>query len=150
MSLMLSKTISSTGKTSDVRYIVLSYEGSHEGADGIAHHVSTCSPLNLRPSGPVVHAQMRPPWAAHGHVATLSHATRVLQTRYHARYKSSPQCQPRHANCIASLESPCFYATEPLNRPKAAARTRRRRADRSCRARDTTFVQVSYTQGGTR
>ena len=30
MSLMLSKTIASTGKTSDVRYITLSYEGSHE------------------------------------------------------------------------------------------------------------------------
>ena len=30
MCLMLGKTISSTGKTSDVRYITLSYEGSHE------------------------------------------------------------------------------------------------------------------------
>ena len=51
MYLMLSKTISSTGKTSDVRYIALSYEGSHEGADGIAHHMLACSPLNLRSTG---------------------------------------------------------------------------------------------------
>ena len=51
MSLMLGKTISSTGKTSDVRYIALSYEGSHEGADGIAHHMLACSPLNLRSTG---------------------------------------------------------------------------------------------------
>ena len=51
MYLMLSKTISSTGKTSDVRYIALSYMGSHEGADGIAHHMLACSPLNLRSTG---------------------------------------------------------------------------------------------------
>ena len=51
MSLMLGKTISSTGKTSDVRYIALSYEGSHEGADGIDHHMLACSPLNLRSTG---------------------------------------------------------------------------------------------------
>ena len=54
MSLMLSKTISSTGKTSDVRYIALSYEGSHEGMDGIAHCASARLPINLKPTGHVV------------------------------------------------------------------------------------------------
>ena len=54
MSLMLGKTISSTGKTSDVRCIALSYEGSHEGMDGIAHHARSGSPFNLRPTGHVV------------------------------------------------------------------------------------------------
>ena len=80
MYLMLGKNISSTCKIRYVRYIAPSYGGSIRGTDGIAHHVPARSPLNLRPSGPAVHAQMRPPWAAHGHVATLSHATRVLQT----------------------------------------------------------------------
>ena len=118
---MLSKTISSTGKTSDVRYIVLSYEGSHEGADGIAHHVPARSLLNLKPSDPVVLAQMRPRWAAHGHAAAFSDATRALQTRC----KSALWSQPRHANRIASLESPSFSATDPINRPKATAQMRR-------------------------
>ena len=136
---MLRKNISSTGKNPDVRYIAPSYGGSIWGGDGIAHHVSACSPLNLRPSGPAVHAQMRPPWAAHGHVATLSHATRVLQSRY----KSTPWSQPRRANRIPTLEYPSFSATDPLGRPKAAAQTRRRRPGRSFRVRDTTFVQVS-------
>ena len=136
---MLRKNISSTGKNPDVRYIAPSYGGSIRGRDGIAHHVPARSPLNLRPSGPAVHAQMRPPWAAHGHVATLSDATCALQTRY----KSALWSQPRHANRIATLDSPSFYATAPLSRPKAAAQMRRRRADRSCRSRDTTFVQVS-------
>ena len=139
MYLMLSKTISSTGKTSDVRYIVLSYEGSHEGADGIAHHVPARSLLNLKPSDPVVLAQMRPPWAAHGHAAAFSDATRALQSRY----KSTPWSQPRRANRIPTLEYPSFSATDPLGRPKAAAQTRRRRPGRSFRVRDTTFVQVS-------
>ena len=51
MSLMLGKTISQTGKTSDVRYITLSYEGSHKGMDGIAHHVRSRSPINFKSSG---------------------------------------------------------------------------------------------------
>ena len=85
---------------------------------------------------------MRPPGAAHGHVATLSDATRALKTRY----ESALWSQLRHANRIASLESPSFYATEPLSRPKAAAQMRRSRADQSCRARDTTFVQVSHAR----
>ena len=54
MSLMLSKTISSTGKTSDVRYITLSYEGSHEGMDGIAYHERIRSPIKVRSSGRVL------------------------------------------------------------------------------------------------
>ncbi|MDC0526138.1 hypothetical protein OAO87_03970 [bacterium] len=82
---------------------------------------------------------MRPPWAAHGHVATLSDASRILQTRY----ESSLRSQPRHANRIASSESPSFSATDPISRPKATAQMRRRRADQSCRAQDTTFVEVS-------
>ena len=139
MSLMLGKNISSTCKIRYVRYIAPSYGGSIRGTDGVAHHAPVRSPLNLRPSGPAVHAQMRPLWAAHGHGATLSDATCVLQTRC----KSSLQAQPRHANRTASLESPSFSATEPLSRPKAAAQMRRSRADRCCRARDTTFVQVS-------
>ena len=139
MYLMLGKNISSTCKNRYVRYIAPSYGGSIRGRDGIARHAPACSLLNLRPSGPAVHAQMRPQWAAHSHGATLSDATRVLRTRR----KSSPQAQPRHANRIASLESPSFSATEPLSRPKAAAQMRGRRADRCCRARDTTFVQVS-------
>ena len=36
---MLGKTISQTGKTSDVRYITLSDKGSHEGMDGNVRHV---------------------------------------------------------------------------------------------------------------
>ena len=51
MSLMLGKTISSTGKTSYVRYIALSYEGSHEGMDGIAHYVRARFPINSKPTG---------------------------------------------------------------------------------------------------
>ena len=141
MCLMLGKNISSTCKIRYVRYITPSYGGSIRGRDGIAHHVPARSPLTLRPSDPAVHAQMRPPWAAHITGATLSDATRILQTE--TRYESSLRSQPRHANRIATLESPSFYATEPLSRPKAAAQMRRRRADRSCRARDTTFVQVS-------
>ena len=66
-------------------------------------------------------------------------ATRMLRTRY----KSALWSQPRRAKCIDNLESPSFSATEPFSRPNAAAQMRRRRADRSCRARDTTFVQVS-------
>ena len=139
MCLMLGKNMSSTCKIRYVRYIAPSYGGSIRGRDGIAHHVPARSPLNLRPSGPAVHTQMRPPWAAHGPVATSSDATRILQTRY----ESSLRSQPRHANRIASLDSPSFSATDPLSRPMAAAQMRRRRADRSCRARDTTFVQVS-------
>ena len=139
MYLMLGKNISSTCKIRYVRCIASSYGGSIRGTHDIAHHAPTHSPLNLRPSGPAVHTQMRPPWAAHGTGATLSDATRILQTHC----ESALWSQPRHANRIASLESPSFYATEPLSRPKAFARMRRRRADRSCRARDTTFVQVS-------
>ena len=111
MYLMLSKTISSTGKTSDVRYIVLSYEGSHEGADGIAHHVPARSLLNLKPSDPVVLAQMRPRWAAHGHAAAFSDATRALQSRC----KSTPWSQPRHANRVVSVDSDGSSATRPAS-----------------------------------
>ena len=107
-------------KTRRVRYIAPSYGGSIRGTHGVAHYVPARSPLNVRPSGPAVHAQMQPAWAAHSHGATLSDATRVLRTRR----KSSPQAQPRHANRIASLESPSFSATEPLSRPKAAAQMR--------------------------
>ena len=45
--LMLSKNISSTCKIRYVRYIALSYEGSHEGADGIAQHMRARPPFNL-------------------------------------------------------------------------------------------------------
>ena len=51
MSLMLGKTISQTGKTSDVRYITLSDKGSHEGMDGIAHCAMPRPQINLKPSG---------------------------------------------------------------------------------------------------
>ena len=61
MSLMLGKTISQTGKTSNVRYITLSYEGSHEGMDGIAQHVRARPPLDLRPTGRAEGIQMRLP-----------------------------------------------------------------------------------------
>ena len=55
MYLMLSKTISSTGKTSDVRYIALSYEGSHESADGIAQHMREWLARHARLSVRVTH-----------------------------------------------------------------------------------------------
>ena len=64
---------------------------------------------------------------------------RVLRTGY----ESSLHSQPRHANRITSLDSPSFSATDPLSRLTAAAQMRRRRAGRSFRARDTTFIQVS-------
>ena len=50
MSLMLGKNISSTCKNRYVRYIALSYEGSHEGMDGIAHHVRARPLFNLKPT----------------------------------------------------------------------------------------------------
>ena len=125
--------------TRRVRYIAPSYGGSIRGTHGNAHHVPARSPLNLRPSDPAVHAQMRPPWAAHITGATLIDATRALQTRY----KSALWSQPRHAKCIAIFETPSFSASEPIHRPKSAARMRRTRPDRSFRSRDTISGHIS-------
>ena len=58
---MLGKTISQTGKTSDVRYITLSYEGPHEGMDAIAQHVRSRPPLDLRPTERAAGTRMRLP-----------------------------------------------------------------------------------------
>ena len=77
--------------------------------------------------------------AGEGRASTLDHTFSVLRTRH----KLTQRGQRRHANFIASFESPSFFATEPIHRPKLAARMRTRRADRSCGVRDTTFVQVS-------
>ena len=77
--------------------------------------------------------------AGKGRASTLDQTVIVFRTHR----ESTLSGQPRHANRIASFESPSFSATEPTGQPKAAAQMRGRRADRSCRARDTTFVQVS-------
>ena len=61
MSLMLGKNISSTCKIRYVRYIALSYEGSHEGADGIAQHMRARPPLDFRPTARVAGVQTRLP-----------------------------------------------------------------------------------------
>ena len=80
MSLMLGKTISQTGKTSNVRYISLSYEGSHEGMDGIAHRVRVRPPFNLRSTRHAARMPARLPWAGSGHCSTLNHSLNVLET----------------------------------------------------------------------
>ena len=77
--------------------------------------------------------------AGKGRTSTLDQTVIVFRTRR----ESTLSGQPRHANRIASFESPSFSATEPTVRPKAAAQMQRRRADRSCGLRDTTWVQVS-------
>ena len=77
---MLGKTISQSGKTSDVRYITLSYEGSQRGMDGIAHHARSGSPINLRPTGRAAGIPTRLPWAGQAYVSTLNYAFSVRQT----------------------------------------------------------------------
>ena len=83
---------------------------------------------------------MRLPMAGKGRASTLDQTVIVFRTHR----ESTLSGQPRHANRIASFESPSFSATEPTVRPKVAAQMRwSRRADRSCQSRDTTFVQLS-------
>ena len=99
MSLMLGKTISSTGKTSDVRYIALSYEGSHEGADGIAQHMRARPPFNLRPRERAAGMPMRLPLAAQGRASTLKHTLSALQTSHkstRSAARSGTQTTPWH------------------------------------------------------
>ena len=105
-------------KTRRVRYIAPSYGGSIRGRDGIAHHVPARSPLNLRPSGPAVHAQMRPPWAAHGHVATLSDATRILQTRTNRRYGANRGTQTASPAWNLQASTPPSHSADPRQPPR--------------------------------
>ena len=122
-----------------VRYIALSYKGSIRGRDNIAHHAPARSPINLRLTCCVVDMQIRPPWAAQRHGTTFSDATHVVRTGY----ESSPWEPTAVRKPFTILKCSSFSASEPANRPKAAARKRRTRPDQSCRARDTTFVHVS-------
>ena len=80
MYLMLSKNISSTCKIRYVRYIALSYEGSHEGADGIAQHMRARPPFNLRSTRHAARMPARLPWAGSGQSSTLNHLLNVLET----------------------------------------------------------------------
>ena len=80
MSLMLGKNISSTCKNRYVRYIALSYKGSHEGMDGIAHRVRARPPFNLRSTRHAERMPTRLPWAGSGHSSTLNHSLNVLET----------------------------------------------------------------------
>ena len=77
--------------------------------------------------------------AGEGRASTFDYTFSVLRTRH----KLTQQGQRRHANFIVSFKYPSFFATEPIHRPKLAARMRWRRADRSCQSRETTFVQLS-------
>mgnify|MGYP007045320926 CR=1 FL=1 len=60
-----------------VRYITLSYEGSHEGMDGIAHCVCARPPINLRSTGRPAGTRMRLPRAGLGQVSTLKHSLSI-------------------------------------------------------------------------
>ena len=80
MSLMLGKNISSTCKIRYVRYIALSYEGSHEGADGIAQHMRARPPFNLRSTRHAARMPARLSWAESGHSSTLNLSLNVLET----------------------------------------------------------------------
>ena len=77
--------------------------------------------------------------AGEGRVSTLHYTLSVFRTRC----ESTLSGQPRHAKSIAIFQTPSFFATEPTVRPKAAVQMQRKRADRSCGLRDTTWVQVS-------
>ena len=82
MCLMLRKNISSTCKIRYVRYMALSYmyEGSHEGADGIAQHMRARPPFNLRSTRHSARMPARLSWAGSGHSSTLNHSLNVLET----------------------------------------------------------------------
>ena len=139
MSLMLGKKISWTGKTSDVRYITLLYEGSHEGMDGIAHYVRARSPINLRLRGRAAGMPMRLPLAAQGRASTLKHTLSALQTS-HKSTLSGPQ---RHVDHSMTLEFVSSSATELTSAAILASPKRKTRADRSFRSRDTISGHMS-------
>ena len=80
MSLMLGKNISSTCKNRYVRYIALSYEGSHEGMNGITHCVRARPPFHLRSTRHAARMPARLPWAGSGQSSTLNHLLNVLET----------------------------------------------------------------------
>ena len=139
MSLVLGKTISSTGKTSDVRYITLLYEGSHEGMDGIAHHACTRQRRDLRPTGHGPRIPIQLPLAGHGHVSTLDHTLNGLKTRH----KSTPKGPQRHVDRSMTMDSASSSAMEPISATILASQMRRTRTDRSCRSRDTISGHMS-------
>ena len=110
-----------------------------EGVHGIAHHVRARPPLDLGPIAPPAGIQLRLPMAGEALVSTLNNAARILQTSSILTLSN----RTTRVNRIASFESWSFSASVPISRPKPATRMRRRRPVRSCRARETTLVQVS-------
>ena len=131
MSLMLGKTISSTCKTSDVRYIALSHEGSLRGVHAVAHHVLARPPFNLTLTGHADGAWIQLPQAGKGHVSTFSHSMSGLQTSS----KSMLRGPSAHVNRSSMLKPVSSLTTVPASRPSPTTPTRRTRANRSCRAR---------------
>ena len=131
MSLVLGKTISSTGKTSDVRYIRLSYEGSLRGVHAVAHHVLARPPFNLTLTGHADGVWIQLPQAGKGHVSTFSHSMSGLQTSS----KSMLRGPSAHVNRSSMLKPVSSLTTVPASRPSPTTPTRRTRANRTCRAR---------------
>ena len=117
MSLMLGKNISSTCKIRYVRYIALSYEGSHEGMDGIAHCVRARPPFNLSSTRHAARMPARLPWAGGGHSSTLNHSLNVLQTSS----KSTLRGPPTRVDDFVSTEFVSFLTMGVVNRAKLAS-----------------------------
>ena len=133
MSLMLGKNISSTGKNPDVQNIALSHEGSLRGVHAVAHYVLARPPFNLTLTGHADGVWMDPaPTGREGlRLDVPSHSMSGHQTSS----KSMLRGPSAHVNRSSMLKPVSSLTTVPASRPSPTTPTRRRRANRSCRAR---------------
>ena len=152
MSFILRKILWRSGQFAKDSSRAPQHTPSTRGMHGTAHHAPTHSPLNLRPSGPVVHTQMRPPWTAHGTGATLSDATRIS-----SKHTANRRCGANRGTQTASpawnlqASTPPNHSTDPRQSPRCerdgpveAAGLGTRHSSRSAHTRSHTVTDAAH------
>ena len=112
-----------------VKYVT--YDPKMVGTYGIAHCARARQRRDLKPSGNALGTYTQPPFAGETHVSTFNHSLSGLQTTCKSTLRG-PSAPVDHST---TFEYSSSSATGLVSRPSPATPTRRRRVQRSCRAR---------------